>query len=372
MTKRMGMPGRKASMSPADILGEARRNLQVGVGGGPWRVFVITVLAAAAMLLPQLALLDANARATAFQQSGAATLIVQAQGRIDGRRCESFLDLPNVTAAGAVREQKEGVRLTLLPSTTVRYFESTPQFAAVLNASEAGTGLLLSQAVVDAVGWTAGDSLRIAGQGRVPTAGSFPYPDDGRVAGLGFSLISEVPAWQKSFDECWITVWPQSSEIESLASIVVAPDSASGDGSAAGPTLLHANSSLGTRFSVGIADMVWAYAPVAAMVFTAIATFFFTRARRLEVASARHVGVRASDQLAILVSEMLVCTLMAVVIVAPVALYLVVTATPDLAGSLGWHSLRGASAIFAGAIAGTVAGFLGIRERQLFRYFRER
>lgn len=356
-------------MRLTDVLGEARRNLQSGVGRSSILVVLLVGLAVVTVLVPQLALTHANARAMAFQDSGAATLIVQAEGSVDGAQCETFGALPNVTAAGAVREQREGARLSLLPSTTVRYFEASPQFAAVLNATQTGAGVLLSDEVADATGWNPGDALLIDGHGRTPAAGTFSYPDDGRVAGFAFSLIGEVPATLDLFDECWITIWPQNQEIESLASIVVDSDDAAT--STTGPTLIQANSSLGARFTAENEEMIWNYAGVAGAFLAAATMIFHIRGRRLELASAQHVGVRRADQFAIMISETILISLAALIVISPAAVYLS-SVIPSIADSLGWHAVRGASMFLAGTTAGTVIGLLGIRERHLFRYFRER
>lgn len=349
---------------------EALRNLRAGVGGSPWLAAVLVVILAAAVILPQLALLDADRRARDFRESGAATLVIQAPGRIDGAQCDSFGNLPNVVAAGAVRELSDGVRLTLLPSTSARFYESTPGFAGVLGADVTGTGVLLSTEVVDALGWRSGQAALIAG-GRVPVAGSFSYPDDGRRPGFGFSVVAETLADQGPFDECWVTVWPQTSDVESLTGLVVmaAPGSDDAD---SGPKLLRVNTSFGTTFDTGPVAYVWEYAAVAGLVLGAIAAVTFVRGRRLELASARHVGVQRADQLAMLLSEMIIVTLIAALVVAPFAVHLAVMAEPTATESLALYALRGLCATLAGVVAGTILAWSGIRERHLFRYFRER
>ncbi|KZE90581.1 hypothetical protein AVP41_00100 [Microbacterium sp. TNHR37B] len=354
-------------MALASVWGEAYRNLIAGVGGSRVLLIVVIVLTACGVLVPQLALLRADARAVAYQRSGAATLIVTAEGRIDGLRCEAFQQLENVTAAGALRE-REGLTLALLPSTTVRYFESTPQFAGVLGASGTGAGLLLSDEVADAVGWRDGETLSLAERGRVPVAGRFAYPDDGRVAGLGYAIVGDAPASSGLFDECWVTVWPQTPIVESLAGLVVVPG---GAGAAAGPTLLQANATLGARFSADTERVIWSGAGIAAALLIAAAVAFHVRGRRLELASARHVGVRPADQYAITVIEVTVLAGIAMVIVLPVAVSLIVSA-PSIAVPLMWHAVQSAVLALAGAIGGAWVGLAGLRERHLFRYFRER
>ncbi len=361
------MNARKGSMTSASVWGEAYRNLIAGVGGSRVLLIVVIVLTACGVLAPQLALLQADSRAVAYQRSGAATLIVKAEGRIDGVRCEAFGQLENVTAAGAVRE-REGLTLALLASTTVRNFESTPQFAGVLGARGAGAGLFLSDEVADAVGWRDGEALSLAERGPVPVAGRFAYPDDGRVAGLGYAILGDAPASSGLFDECWVTVWPQTPIVESLSGLVVV---SGGAGAAAAPTLVQANATLGARFSADAERVIWSGAGLAAALLIGVAVAFHVRGRRLELASARHVGVRPADQYAITVIEVAVIAGIALILVLPFAAYAIFS-EPSIAVPLLWHAVQSAILALAGAICGVMVGLAGVRERHLFRYFRER
>ena len=354
-------------MSLASIAGEAVRNVRAGVGGSGLLLIVVIVLTACGVLVPQCALIHADGRAVSYRESGAATLIIRAEGRVDGIRCEAFNGVDNVVAAGAVRE-RSSIALTLLPSTAVRYFEGTPQFAGVLGARVSGAGVLLSDEVAEAIGWREGDPVSIRERNRVPVGGRFAYPDDGRVTGFGFSIVGETPARGGLFDECWVTVWPQTGVIEALSGIVV---TSAGAGSGAGPTLMQANPTLGARFSASTERTLWSFAGLASAVLIGGVVALHVRGRRLELASARHVGLRASDQYGVVLIEVGIVASVAVIVALPVAVYLVVTA-PSIAVPLAWHGLRGAALSFAGAICGAAIGLAGLRERHLFRYFRER
>ncbi|MFF3027201.1 hypothetical protein [Microbacterium sp. NPDC057944] len=356
-------------MRPTEAAREAARNLRAGVGASAWIAVILIALLAGAVILPQLALRDADARANAYQAAGAATLVVQAEGRIDGEQCDAFAALPNVVAAGAVRERASGTKLTLLPRTSARYFEATPGLADVLDADRNGGGLLLSSEVSDALGWSPGQSLLLDGT-QAPVAGTFRYPDDGRLPAFSFAVIAETMS-QGRFDECWITVWPQTDAVESLASLAVVEGSG-GDGAGSGLKLVSANSSLGARFDVGPLAAVWTYAAAVCGVLAAVVALLFVRARRLELASARHVGVRRSDQLATLLLEVAVLLGLALLIVSPVALYLSLTAGASTTSSLHWYALRGVCAVLGGVVLGTVLGWASVRESHLFRYFKER
>lgn len=363
------MSTRGEGMRAAEVGREAVRNLRAGVGGSPWLAVVLVLAASVAVIAPQWALLDGDARAREYRDAGAATLIVQDSGRIDGARCESYLSLPNVMAAGAIREVIDGVRLDLLPSTSVRYFETTPQFAGVLGAEPEGAGVMLSADVADAVGASSGGSM-LLGDSHVPVASVFDYPNDGRVTGLGFAITGDVPAGSGLFDECWITVWPQTTDIEGLASYLTVPGGSADSQSEL--RLQQANSSLGVQFTIGPSRQVWEYAAPVGMAAAALAALVFVRVRRLELASARHVGVRVADQAAVLVTEAISVSVVAVAVVAPVVAYLTVAVQPEAAASLGWYALRGAVAVLVGALLGALIGLAGVRERHLFRYFRER
>lgn len=326
---------------------------------------LLALTEALAILAPQWALFDATERARQYRDSGAATLIVQSEAAIDGRRCEAFAELDGVRAAGAVREVLSGVPLAVLPNARIRDFEASPQFADVLGATRTDAGLLVSEQISDLLGKGAGDTIRV-GDRQARIAGTYPYPDDGRVAGLGNAMVGEVPAWGV-FDECWLIVWPQNPRIDTLAAFA-----ADANFAAAGPKLIQANTSFGPRFEIGFIGYIWEHSATVAMLLAAIIAVAFVRSRRLELASARHVGMRIDDQLLILLSETVAAAVLALVLLSPAAMLLATSADAETAIVHIRYALRGSIAVVAGSLLGTVAGALTVREHHLFRYLRQR
>ena len=357
----------RRSMTMRDVFGEARRNLAAGVGGIVWLILLLALALGIGVVAPQLAITTATTRALEFQAAGAATIVVRANDAIDGRRCEALASLPNVTAVGASRET-DGARLALLPSTSIRTFDVSPGFARVLNVTPRGAGLLLSEEVARTLNVATGESITIKDAGPVGVTGVFAYPDDGRRPSFTYSLLAEATPGGARFDECWVAVWPQDSEVDGLARLAFDANAAQ---PGVQPEILRANNTLGNYFSDANERLIWTWAGLAALGLAATATYFHVRGRRLELASARHVGVRVPDQYATTLTETLAALLCAVLIIAPAAVYLAL-ASPITAHPLTWAAIRGAGHALTGVVLGTLLALATIRERQLFHYFRNR
>lgn len=77
------------------------------------------------------------------------------------------------------------------PQSRIDVKETTPRIARILilNGSSTREGLLASRQVADALGIQPGDDLPTT-SGTQHIQGIYEYPDDGRMAGYGYAMLS--------------------------------------------------------------------------------------------------------------------------------------------------------------------------------------
>ncbi|MDO5053266.1 MAG: hypothetical protein Q4E05_10320 [Pseudoclavibacter sp.] len=303
-----------------------------------------------------------------FRAAGGSTIVMNLPGGVDAARCERLAAVPGVRAAGALRaDAQRPLTASALPGAPLPRFHTTPGLPALLGARGAdGGGVVLSRDAARALGVAAGDTVASA-EGPVRIAAEYDYPDDGRRPGLGYAVLVPAPA-QGAFDECWLDAWPPLEDARSLLLFT-----ANGR-SEVPPEFSQLNSTLGLEFD-GAAEFAGraslAAAPLAFLAF-ALVGGASVRIRRLQLAAARHYGVRPAEQTAMLL-------LGAGVWIAPpaclgVSAGLLASALTPVEGRelLLVVACRVVLAACGGALAGVVLQAALIRERHLFRYFKDR
>lgn len=353
-----------------EILREAARGVRTGAAGA------IASAAIIAMIVVTLLVVDAGARRRAvehaleYRAEGGATFVLEARGHIDGEICDGLAAATGVTAAGAVREDPTGIRLSTLPSATVPTFEATPGLFEVIGATgPVSSGIVLSSEVSTEQSISQGDRLA-TDVGYVTVAGIFDYPADGRRTGLEYSVLVPSISPAAGFDECWITSWPAST-----ATGMLAYESLTGvDEIGEPPVFGRLNESLGSasepRREYRERPTRWA----AGAAFTAGTGVGFAIAgrRRLRFSTALHLGVRRSDLALILAVEWAAqCAL-----VWAVASPFVVWSIRDLSCPDALPLAFGALSIVASGLAGTLGGLqlalLTASGRKMIRFYGQR
>lgn len=205
-------------------------------------------------------------------------------------------------------------------------------------------------------------------------AGVFQYPDDGRSTSYDYVALSQVPAAADDFDQCLVKAWPVPDAMQSLLQSTVS--SWSSDASQQ-PTISQLNSTQGTQLDAvkTFRGRQSALAPVVMFVSALFAGYAAVRARRLELASAMHCG---EPKIALWL-QMLLETLMwccsAIIVTTPLIVWAlthmetgVIISPTTLVGILA----RIPAAALVGVLAGASMAMLITRERDLFRYFKNR
>ncbi|VTR75863.1 hypothetical protein [Cellulomonas hominis] len=350
------------------ILGEAARD----VGSGTARAATLALLLALGCGLlagiDALAVVQLEARAETYRGSAADTLALSAPGRIDARACDGLEGVGGIEAAGALRAA-DPVRARALPGRDLAAFTVSPALAGLVGAHGAETGgVWVSEELARMLDIRPGEEL-LSVDGPVRVAATFPWPDDGRDVRLRLAVLMP-DAGAAPYDECWARAWPPTAADQDWLRTAASVDPAAAEpATVAQVNKVHGATFEGaalfaerpTRRAVDACALVGLLMGVAAV-----------RRRRLEHAAALHVGQSRSALIAVALVEAAVWAVTGAG-VCLVALLVVVgrAGVQDLDAVLTLAA-RGPTLGAAGALVGTALGALAVRERHLFRYFKNR
>ena len=360
-----------AGMRLSAVWSEALRNLATGTSR---LVIAAAVLGSA---LAGLSAADGSAvvslvdDAAGYRAAGSAVSTLSSTGRVDGGACEALVGLPDAAHAGAMRRAPADLVALTMPASPIPTYEVTPGFAALLTGSMTDAGLLVSDAAAEALGITAGDLLQTS-DGDAPVDATYTYPDDGRRSGLGYAVV--IVTGSGTYDECWLSQWPQSPDSTGLLATVLThqPDDPSGRDEA--PVLSQLNGRLGAAMdAASLFDLRPTRAlPWVALGVGALLGVVLVALRRLELASARHSKVSPHAQLLQVLLEATVIGVTAAGVMAVPMTVVIARAPVEAALTLGVIGARTAVLGAAGLVVGAVAATALVRERHLFRYFSDR
>lgn len=371
------------------IVSEALRNLRSGTTRGLLFGLICGVLAASALVADALAIDAVQGAAARYLAAGAATLVVESPDGVDGARCEGMIDVPNVRAAGAIRQTDAPLVPLRTPGVELPTFDATPGAVALLRTTggaegageaapqdaeardgtaETRDGVFVSTEVAHALALTTGSTLRTtAATARV--SGTFAYPDDGRAAGLGYSVVLSAPP-RGVFDQCRVLIWPES---EAVRAIVASSVLSAGASTESPPTIGQLNPTLGAHFDADarFRDRPTASLPLAVIAAAGAAGFVAVRRRRLELAAARSVGVTLHVQAAQITIETLpwsACAAAGAVIVSAVTAAIV---APSAALDPAAVTVVAVGTLLA-APAGAAIAVSSVSRARMHAYFRDR
>ena len=355
-------------MRRSAILREAARNLGSGTTRATLLTLTLVCVASGLILADLVSVQQIVQRAEAFHRAGASVEILAAEHRIDGSACDDLAKLPGVRAAGAMRNSNDRIVPSALPGSPIPTVGASPGLVRLLGAREHGAGVLVGPEVQARLGRSAQIALQTT-SGSVPVGGTYDYPDDGRRAGLRYSLLVPVPAVGE-FDECWADIWPADSSLTQLLFTTVLPS----QHPSSQPELSQLNSTMGAAFdaSDAIGGRATRLAALAGAGLGVIIGLWSVFSRRLEMASALHAGVSRGALMAVLLIESGLWLTISGMVSYAVGVLAARHLEADLRATLALSSLQIALAAVLGGSVGTWAAFAAIRENQLFRYFKTR
>ena len=361
------------------------------VASGTTRVTLATLLLAVCMALlvcvDCMAITSLTARSRAWVDAGASTYVLALSSGIDGAACDRLASLNGVRAAGATRQISDKLKFATLPSMGVPVIESTPGFPEVfggISGSARGTmladgrsaagrsngmGILLSEAVAEQLGATAGSVQSLSDGRKVVVRDVYQYPDDGRESGYGFAAV--VPMNDDApYSFCIVRTWPTPEGIEAIMRTAIVPSYAGEDK----PRVAQLNASLG-RTAPSMNDYrnrATAWVPWFMLVLSAVLGFALIHVRQLEFAGALHAGYPKMALAAQVLVEMSIAFLAAALIISPVFAYVALDVPAVDLRSVFDALIRIPVAADVGLLAGAFVSLALTREHQLFNYFKRR
>lgn len=365
----------KRRMLPASVLTEAWRDFLTGTSRALlWAgVFLATVGLVAVFDVRSVVTVIQGA--ASFQQTGGATQVLAAQGQIDGQRCQALSGVGGIASAGAVRQGTPVVALNM-PSTPIGVVEATQGVIDMLpvialpyeaNSSVSG-GVWLSADLAQMLGAAPGNVIHTA-DGTATVAGVYTWPDDGRSRDLGYAMVVPVPP-EGVFDQCWAQVWPPDVDLANLLFDAANGDVTPGNGVKMG----QLNVSQGATYDAArlLASRPTRQAGWAGGTIGLVLGYAAVRARRLEVASSLHAGVPKPHLAWQHLLETAIWTLGVSMITAAGLLWAARLGNPDPSWTTWTAGLRTIAAGAAGTLIGAVLGVVTTREKDLFRYTKDR
>jgi hypothetical protein len=354
------------------VISEVWRNLRSRTTRPFILMIALTSLLGGLSIADLISVTSISEDADAYRMSGGSTVIYSALGRIDGTACDALDDIPGVHAAGALRSASAPLTPLLLPDNPIPTFEVSPHFGsfAALSISRRTPGALISDQVEEALDVERSGILNTA-QGDVQVGSVYTYTEDGRRPGLGYAVLLPTDA-RAAFDECWIEIWPESEQLNSILRTTLIPGHDSPG--TVPPEVAQLNSSLGHSFAGGdrFSDRITQYGAIVAAVLGLCLGFAGVRIRRLELASARHAGVRLGSQTVQIMLEttvwVLLGTLGAVFAVGVAAWIIAELSLKEVVLLVAPPMIAGVFAVLSGALVAVVV----TREKELFRYFKDR
>ena len=368
-----------------EVFREGWRNLVSGTTRPLLALIAFAIVVGAVGVAQARGLVGVAQDALQWQRQGSAVQIITSEGQIDGRVCDALSGIPGIQASGAVRSAT-AVRIAVLPSVPINYFEVTgglPELLGVVAApgQEPG-GVWLPEDLARVVGTTAThlpmveDRADVPGRwvyaGNPPISGVFNSPAGGQSSPLDYSVLAQVPSTIDNFDSCWALLWPESSHALSLLhyAAIPVPD----EGMFQPPRLSQLNTTAGTSFNAAgrIGALPTFEFTVAAVAFSAVLGFALINFRRLELASALHAGVRKPSLLIQIVVETLGWLIPASVAAIAASYVAARRGNPDPFWVAFYPSLRTVLIALIAALIASVLAAAIVRERRLFRHFKQR
>lgn len=349
-----------------DLAIEAGRNVRSGTARAFAVGLTLGLVGTVLIALDASAVISLRDEVARFRASGATVITVQADAGVNGAMCRALAEAPTVAASGAIRAAGQATPVAL-PDTSLDAFEVTPGFAALLGVR--GSGVAVSRQAADALGVETGGVLQLQ-TGAVEIGAVFDYPNDGRRAGFGYSVLFASPS-TGVFDECWVDAWPPSPEAVALASTAV---DVGYDDTQVPVAVAQLNASLGrslqaeAEFDARPTRFAGLLAFAVALVVGLLATWM----RRVELGTMLHFGIRHREVALMVAMEAAVAALIAVVLQSPVAAWFIARSLAEGAASSIWLAALVAIPSGIGIVLGSVLGALLVRERDLFRHFRDR
>lgn len=355
-------------MRAHSIIGEAWRNIRTGTTRAVLFAALLTFFSVVLALADMVSIVDLEERAERFHESGAAIRILTADSLVEPRSCDALDTANTIQSAGALTAGQPAT-VDALPSGSIPVFAVTPGMADVLQLEPSSPrGVWVSDELAETLRAHVGTVVQSA-EGTLEISGIFTWPDDGRDSRLSHAILIPQVA-DEMYDECWATVWPTSTESESLLRFASAVESSSDTPL----TVSQVNRNHGAEFdgSEEYEKRTTRLAlPLSAVVGFFVA-FVSVRLRRLEYASALHAGQSRLTAMATVLLETLLWSAVSALLATAVVVVTAHVLSSGGAEAIATTCTRIVAAAAASTCAGSAVAVIMVREKHLFRYFKDR
>ena len=354
----------------ASILSEAWRDVVSGASRALLWAVIIAMATGGAFAAELVQLKSLYTASDEYVSKGASINVFKAAGHINPTACEALNQVPGIRAAGAIRRVEDKVTLTPLPSAPVPLAEVTPHFPDILKAQTAPvTGVIASEQVHAYTQVNPGQELDTH-QGKIPVSGVYSYPEDGRVPGYGYLLLSPTTKGG-GFDECWADIWPESPEKTALLHTTLM--SSTGEERQT-PQLSQLNPTLGSSFQALTLyqHRITRFLPAALGIIAFSLGYALVRIRRLDYAAALHARIPRHDMYLVIIAQTLIWLLptLAVLELLAISMNTLIIGNPDQTALLLTNRII--LIIPIAIITGLSIAWQLTREQHLFQYYKTR
>lgn len=354
-------------MRVVSILSEVGRNILSGTARAGLFAILLGVLAGVLAAADAITITSIQNAAQRYVESGAAIRTLTTSSEVDGLTCDRLTETDGIQRAGALREA-DSTGLPALPRSPVATFEASAAFADILDIDPRASGIWVSQVLADSLGVTTGDRIETV-RGSTLIAATFDYPSDGRDARLNLAIV--IPTLSTgTFDECWAVVWPENPDLDGIIRSATTP----GAGQAEPVTMAQLNKTQGARFDgrASFDDRITRWAPLAVLALGVGLGWLSVARRRLEHASSLHAGQTRGALLVAVLTETAVWAFAAAVMGVEIVAVTLTTGAMGLNGSLFGDLVPTVLGGSAAAVIGAAGASVFVREKHLFRLFKER
>ncbi|MFF2623618.1 hypothetical protein [Oerskovia jenensis] len=355
-------------MRLATILSESGRNVATGTSHAVGLALGLAIACGLLSGVDALTVIGLEQDATAYQASAAHVRTVSAPSAVDPDACAALTDSSSVQAAGAL-VPTEPLIPSATPANPLQAFSVTTSLGRVLGVDAPHPeGVWVSETLAQTLGLSVGGTLGTS-DGPLVVAGTFPWPQDGRDSRLGLAVLVPTTVDQR-YDECWAAGWPTTGAVDDLLRTVVDVEPQSTEAVTVG----QVNTSLGKSFDAHQAfeERPTRFAPWGCAGVGFVLGYWGLRRRRLEHAGARHAGQSRSAQLATASLETAVWAGAGAVVGGSALLVLVTLSGAHDQAAVFRLAAQGVALGALGALLGATVAVSLVRERHLFRYFKDR
>lgn len=365
------------------LCSEVWRNIAAGTSNAIIYMFAVLLCALLAGCYDLADVISQEREAAARISSLADGMSLVGNQNIDGVSCDRLATVPNGPfAAGAMRKGDAVVPLAAPGKSLTNYQVSPGMIRLITGVNNRGnaqqsdvSGIWLPLELANTLAAVAGSDIP-TDRGMMHVAGVFQWPNDGRDTRFGYAIIEPVSASGR-FDECWARQWPRSSQTEQLlfSSMIVTTEtgsSQSGMTMSAGTRTLNANFSQQYDALARYRQRATRWMPIITTAAGLLIGMISVRRRRLEYAAALHCGQRKADMLAGIGLETCIWAGVGATVAGCMLTVVAWRGAYDSAAIVAWSAVRAPLALFGSATAGAVLTGAAIRERYLFRYFKNR